>query len=210
MGVKIRHVVLAFAGIGVLLVAVLVPDVIHGHVVTGVEVLGNDYILVGLVAVVVAVVSAWVLFTGRSGNLRQTELPEPERPARGRSPGATFDAYLATWRIRLPLAGRRYRTVVRERIHRAAVRVVMSEAGCSRSEAESSLHTGRWTDDPIAANFLRNDTDTPGYRQYLRFPRHAKHTIHVIERRAQTGRPQKRSVANERERAPEPRTVPAD
>lgn len=184
---SIRRPVLAFAGLSAIVTALFVPDALQSQVITAVETFGNDYILIAIVAVAVILTAMLVVFSGRSSNRHRADLPEPERPVRGRVPGATIDDHLRSWRIFLPIVGRYERASVVGRIRQAGIRAVMIADGCSRDDATTALDRGTWTNDPVAASFLDVETGPTGSHWHPRFPAQARRTIEVIESYARGG-----------------------
>lgn len=151
---RIRRSIFALAGLGSVAAAIFVPHVVAFRIAALVDTVGNDYILVGLVAGIGILLGAVALFSGRPTTLRQAELPEPEGPMRGAVPGSTLDTALDVWWIDLPIVGRRRRERVRSRLHSAAIGRLMQSNGCSREQASELLANGMWTDDPQAVAFF--------------------------------------------------------
>ena len=131
-----------------------------GLVSAAVSALGNDYLFVASVGGASIVVAAAMLYSGRSANLTQATMPDPERPTAVPAAGDGFDERVESLRFALPVVGRRERERVRERLRTAAVEATVRSAGCSRGEAERRVASGAWTDDDDAAAFL-SSTDSP-------------------------------------------------
>jgi hypothetical protein len=102
--------------------------------------------VVGLLALVQGVRYA---LERRSVDRQSTDLGEPERRYRPPTPGDDFDR--RTDVSRLPVSSLRR---VRTRLHDAAVASMVAQ-GLSTGVAEDRIETGEWTDDPVAASFLR-------------------------------------------------------
>ncbi|QLG29731.1 hypothetical protein HUG10_19185 (plasmid) [Halorarum halophilum] len=153
---KRRRVVLGAAGVVLLGLALLgsgdgpLADLVDAAVTA----LGNDYLFLVAIAAGGLVVASAMVVSGRSGNLRQARMPDPERPVAVPTPGAGFDDRIGSVRFGLPVVGDSTRESVRERLRTSAVDVTMRSEGCSREEAERMVADGRWTDDPDAAAFL--------------------------------------------------------
>lgn len=154
-----RRVLLGTLGVASLGLALTVADAgpLAAAARTGVETLGNDYLLVAALGALGTLVGLLMLATGRSGNLVQTTTPDPERPPSVPAAGDDFDRTVRSLRFTLPLVGRSARRTVRERLRAAAVEATAHDAGCSRAEAERRVADGTWTDDDAAAAFLATD-----------------------------------------------------
>lgn len=143
-GVVLLGLALTMAGGGPLTTAVR----------AGVETLGNDYLFVVVLGVAGCLVAVSMLISGRSGNLAQTDTPNPEQPPTVPAVGEEFDQTVGSVRFALPVVGRSARRRVRERLRTAAIAATMRADGCRRETAERRVDEGTWTDDPAAAAFL--------------------------------------------------------
>ncbi|MDZ7689291.1 MAG: hypothetical protein U5J64_11400 [Halobacteriales archaeon] len=119
--------------------------------------LGNDYLLVAVIAGAALVLGLVFAFQGRAGTVQQAETPDAEGVESVPAPGDDFDELVSEasgWR-----SGKE-KDAVRERVREAAVDVVASKENCSRPEAERYIDTGTWTADRYAAAFL-GGSDAP-------------------------------------------------
>lgn len=113
--------------------------------------LGNDYLLVGVVAGAAIALGLVFAFRGRAGTVRQVETPDAEGVQSVPAPGDDFDELVreaSGWR------SREKKGEVRERVRRAAIDVVADKENCSRPEAERYVDTGTWTADRYASSFI--------------------------------------------------------
>lgn len=151
-----RRLLLGVAGVALLGLASTVADdgVLATAVRAGVESLGNDYLFVAVLGVAGCLVAASMLVSGRSGNLAQTDTPNPERPPTVPAVGEEFDRTVGGVRFAVPVVGRSARRRIRERLRTAAIAATMRADGCRRETAERRVDEGTWTDDPAAAAFL--------------------------------------------------------
>lgn len=142
---------LAFA-LGVLtIVAPAVADAIPIEAV--VALLGNDYILVAVLAGAAVLVVLTVLAVRGVTGIDQTTPPDPEEVHSVPRFGEAFDAVISGGGLRALLTTERHRQV-RTRLREAAIATVMRETNCTRAEARERVERGTWTDDPEAAAFL--------------------------------------------------------
>jgi hypothetical protein len=173
------------AGVAALLapsLAALVP------VDAALAVAGNDYlVVVPLAAAGVAVCLGLVAVVATRGVTEATP-PAPEGVPTADPPGADLDRALAGRRSVATRLHPRWRARVHDRLREAAVRTVARTDGCSRAEARARVAEGAWTDDPVAAGFLREPpspwTEIPGLaRGESRFQRGARRTVAALRRR---------------------------
>lgn len=156
---------LVAGGLAAFAVALLVTFVPGGEAVVPVEpvvgVLGGDYLLVAVVGVL-AVVAVLVLATRRaSSRVDQATPPDPEGVQGAPPLGAAFDRRLEEpFELRSLVAGRP-RSAVRERLREAATLAVARQDGATREAARRTVEAGQWTDDPVAAMFLRRRPPAP-------------------------------------------------
>ncbi len=174
----------AFAVGAAAIVAPGVADLVP--VAAALAVAGNDYLLVVPLAAagVLACVGAVTLVAARG--VTEATPPSPEGVPVGEPPGADLDRVLG---------GRggvtaRLDPAVRRRTHRrlrdAAVETVARADGCSREAARERVDDGSWTDDAVAAGFLRSPpsrwTELPGLaRGESRFQRGVRRTAREVE-----------------------------
>lgn len=154
-----RRASFALAGVFVVLATVVLSNTLNAVVATVVDVLGNDYIFVGIFGVLAFVIGLIVLAAGRSSKLHQAELPEPEEPVLAAAPGAEFDSLIGRWWIDVPYVGGRSRETVRTRVREATIHAIMRAEGCDRDRALAEIEQGTWTDDELAARFVNASED---------------------------------------------------
>lgn len=146
---------LAVLGLSLVIITFVTPPALEDAVEIGLTILGNDYLLVGVLGLVALVGASLVFATGRSATLQQTDLPNPEHPVRAPSPGAHIDNLLDCWWIDLPVVGRRTRATVREEIRAAALELIRRHVDADPATARRLVETGEWTDDEQAGAFLQ-------------------------------------------------------
>lgn len=153
---KRRRLLLGTLGVVVLGVGVTVAgDGPLAATIDGVvAALGSDYRLLAAIAAVGVIAAAAMLFSGRTGNLKQRSMPDPEGSVSAPTPGDGFDERVSGLRFALPLVGRSHRQRVRDRLRTAAIEAVRYSDQCSHAVAERRVATGAWTDDPAAVAFL--------------------------------------------------------
>jgi hypothetical protein len=127
--------------------AALVP------VEAAVDLVGNDYFLLGLFGGVALAVLGWMLGRRASEQVEQASPPDPETVPDAPRPGAGFDDLLGRWAGGLD---GEERTRLRERLRTDAVYREMA-TGVDRATARERVEAGEWTDDPVAARFLAGE-----------------------------------------------------
>ncbi|MBX0294988.1 DUF7269 family protein [Haloarcula nitratireducens] len=160
-----------------------------------VEALGNDYFLLGLFGGVALAVLAWMVGRRATGSVTQADPPDPETILDAPRPGEGFDALLGTTIPRHRDSGETA-DALRERLRTAAVRAEMRD-GRSRERAEERVADGRWTDDPVAGQFLSDDPSSPALGERARlwllgdsWVQHgARATARELTRQTETERP---------------------
>ncbi|EJN57166.1 DUF7269 family protein [Halogranum rubrum] len=118
---------------------------------------GNDYLVVAVVAGVGLLAAIGRFYAGRTSTIQQATMPDPERPVTVRPLGDEFDESLATTRIHVPVVGRAARRQLHADLRDVAIRTLCRVDHCSRAEALAHLERGDWTTDDDAATFLRTD-----------------------------------------------------
>ncbi|GAB3671850.1 DUF7269 family protein [Halopiger thermotolerans] len=89
----------------------------------------------------------------------------PERVPTAPAPGHDLERIVdRRWPVTLPPARRRR---LRERMRETTVRTLVRTTGCDRAAAETKIVTGTWTDDSVAAEFVRPDADPDRSRTRL-------------------------------------------
>lgn len=145
----------------------------------------NDAVLVAGLFAAAYVIASLVGFVGvahRDGRDAGRVRPPEEAPPVPR-PGVTYERILDS---RLPVAlGPARRRRVRSGLRRAAARSVATHDGSHLQRARVAIRRGDWTDDPVAAAFLREDdaAESSALERLvarLRFRRHARRTARVV------------------------------
>jgi len=131
---------------------------------SAVELAGNDYFLLGVFGGVAIAVLIWMLSRRAREQVVQATPPDPETVPDAPRPGARFDELLGQWPGTLSEADRQR---LFERLRADAVRAEM-QAGASRERAIERIEAGEWTDDPVAARFLRGPESKPSASGRLR------------------------------------------
>ncbi|MFC6757197.1 MULTISPECIES: DUF7269 family protein [Haloarcula] len=126
--------------------------------------LGNDYFLLGAFGGVALVVLSWMVARRATGQVEQAAPPDPETVPDAPRPGERVDEMLARLPWALSTADRAY---LRERLRTAAVSDQLGE-GRSRASARERVESGAWTDDPVAARFLADESAGPTVTERLR------------------------------------------
>lgn len=164
----------------------------------------DTLVVVGFFTVAFTVsVSVWTLSGVRRSD--PSTPPRVESAAGGDHPGAAFDASVDRWPA-VSLSQDR-REAIRDRLRETAVRTLMREGNRrgagdrsrtgylsregnrsqggdhSRDDARERVRRGTWTDDPIAADFLRPEhaSGVGALRRRLRFRRDVRRTVEAIE-----------------------------
>ncbi|MGM0592407.1 MAG: DUF7269 family protein [Halobacteriota archaeon] len=129
-----------------------------------VETLGNDYLLITVLAAVGLAASVPVVLSGRTSALSQATTPTPEHPATAPEPGTRVDEALASPSVWLPVVGQRRREALRSRLRRDAIETLVRVEACTRREASARVESGTWTEDPDAAALLAGDAPETAVR----------------------------------------------
>ncbi|QLK26117.1 hypothetical protein HYG81_00350 [Natrinema zhouii] len=150
----------AIAGAGLVLIGlafVAVPEL------TGPLGLGESF--VSLIGVIALLQGLRTVQSRRHSDVRQTELPTPERPQALPTPGEEIDATIDSGQVGYRREGRE----LRERLERAAIDALVLAEGLTEDEAREALENGTWTDDPwAAAQFTNTMPDWTPWRVRLR------------------------------------------
>lgn len=131
------------------------------------EWLGNDYFLLAAFGVVAVAVFAWMAGRRAIERVDQASPPDPETVLAAPRPGTAFDRRIDGW----PVFSARRRDgddAFRERLRTAAVAAEMRQRDCSAAIARERVADGRWTDDDVAARFLRANVSGPSVADRLR------------------------------------------
>jgi len=129
---------------------------------------GNDYFLLATLAVVAAVVLAWMAGRRATERIDQARPPDPETVLSAPRPGTDFDRRIDDWPLFL---GRRRGDddALRERLRTAAIAAEMHQHDCSVATARERVADGRWTDDDVATRYLQTESSMPSITDRLRF-----------------------------------------
>lgn len=148
-------------------VLAVVPGVVPSEPIErGVELLGNDYFLLGAFGVVALALFLWMSVRRARERVTQATPPDPESVLDAPRPGGSIDRYVDGWPTLSTRAGSDESAAVRERLRATAVAVEMHERDCSRERAQERVDEGTWTDDPSAAWYLRaGEPASPSLRE---------------------------------------------
>jgi len=143
---------LLFVVVGVALIAVPDPFPFGAEVI--------------FLAGIAALLAAALTVRGRlQGEITETVMPDPERPADNQRPGDEVDRMLYEMtELRQGVAENSEH--LEERMDRLGVAIVQDREDCSVVEARGILQSGDWTDDPDAAAFFqgeRTEADEAGF-----------------------------------------------
>ncbi|MBV0924948.1 hypothetical protein KTS45_12145 [Halomicroarcula limicola] len=163
-----------------------------------VEALGNDYFLLGLFGGVALAVLAWMVGRRATGSVTQADPPDPETILDAPRPGEGFDDLLGTTVPRHRDSGETAERL-RDRLRTAAVRAEM-RGGRSRERAKKRVADGRWTEDPVASQFVSDDPSSPALGEQAKlwllgdsWVQHgARATARELTRETETERPVER------------------
>lgn len=128
--------------------------------------LGSPYVFVAAFGVFAFVVVFGVLLARAIDGLDESTPPDPEDIYQVPQPGHQFDEFVeGSDGIAQRVFGSR-QEAVRRRVEQTALATLMRTEGMSRSEAQTAIARGTWTDDPQAAAFL-SEHRTPSVGQRL-------------------------------------------
>ncbi|ELZ07300.1 DUF7269 family protein [Natrialba aegyptia] len=143
----------------------------------------DDEILLVAFFVVVFVIASlllpFVLLDDSDRADRTPPEPIPSTPPPGRELEHVLDR---RWPLSLPPA-RRHR--IRDGLRRTTIRTIVRTEGCATETARDHLADGTWTDDPVAAAFVRPEPESDGsllrsLRERLYFARRARRTARAV------------------------------
>jgi hypothetical protein len=156
------RVALAAAGVAALALAIAIAGSEGADPASAVvAALGNDYFLIAAFGAAALALAAPILASGRAANLRQYEMPTPERPTSAAAAGAGFDEACRRWRLHVPVYGVEARERLRARLLTAAVETERRRADCDLETARERVRDGDWGDDGVAAAFLAGERTPP-------------------------------------------------
>lgn len=131
-----------------------------------VELLGGPYVFVALFGVVAFAVVLGVMLARAIAGLDESTPPDPEDIYQVPQPGHRFDRFVeGGGSVGRRVFGSRHEGV-RRRIQQTALATLVRAEGLTRSEAETAIARGTWTDDPVAAAFL-SERRTPSVTERL-------------------------------------------
>ncbi|SDQ99778.1 DUF7269 family protein [Natronobacterium texcoconense] len=145
---------------------------------TGEHFLAATFTLFFLLAFSLVPLGVWSL---QDPSETEPTVPEqvPTTPVPGRDVERIVDR---RWPVSLPQSRRRR---LREQLRETIVRTLVHRSDCDQATAEAMLENGTWTNDPIAAKFVRADPDREGTRlelaiDRLRFTRRLRRTVQAV------------------------------
>ncbi|WP_332900002.1 DUF7269 family protein [Haladaptatus sp. CMSO5] len=165
-----RRVVFGVLGVGIFLLAYLAtgnPDLagaLPGEAL--VSALGNDYLVLVVVAVLAAVITLFVTVSARNGARDHTTPPEAEQVTDVPLAGDIYDDLISNSPL-WALTHREACDLAKQQLTATAVRVVQAERGCTQTTAKKQVARGTWTDDPFAARFLGSEAPPLEPEQWL-------------------------------------------
>jgi hypothetical protein len=119
-----------------------------------VELFGGPYVFVAAFGVAAFVVVLAVMLARAIDGLDESTPPDPEDVYRVPQPGHRFDTFVeGGGSVGRRVFGSRHEGV-RQRIQQTAIATLVRAEGLTRSEAETAVSRGTWTDDEVAAAFL--------------------------------------------------------
>ena len=157
----------------------------------------TNYAFVKLVGLLAAVQGFRVVQERRRSDVDQAETDDPETTVPAPTPGEGFDERLRSVRLGNRKERFKSRKQLQNELESAAVDAIVQQEGCSPTEAEARLETGRWTDDPHAAAFVGGpNPPRRSWRAWLRqslggetqFERRARRTADAVARYVEEGR----------------------
>ncbi|WP_436925499.1 DUF7269 family protein [Halosimplex amylolyticum] len=152
-----RRLALGVPGVALVALALVGTGLVGGLVPAeaAVAVLGTDYVFVALIGGGSLAVAAAVLVDG--DEVDQARMPDPESATAVPAPGDDLADRLDSWRVAVPVLGRRVRRDVRDRLREDAVTAVRRARNCDEAAARERVDSGAWTSDSRAAAFLASD-----------------------------------------------------
>lgn len=132
--------------------------------------------------VLASLLGPFVLLDEADRSNRAAEIPEsvPSTPAPGHDLERILDS---RWPVSLPRARRRR---IRAEFRRMVIRAIVRTSNRPANTAREALERGAWTDDPVAAAFVRTEPDRESSRlrslvERVRFPRRTRRTARAIQ-----------------------------
>ncbi|WP_232833816.1 hypothetical protein [Saliphagus sp. LR7] len=142
----------------------------------------DDTLLVGFFTAAFVIASLLAPFTFLSGGSAGKTTRPPERVPLTDTPGD--DLMVLDRRLWLPIPRSRRRQV-RSRLQHTAIRTLVRTADCSAADAKAQIEVGSWTDDRVAAGFVRSESES--VLDHLLFPRRARRAAQAILEESETG-----------------------
>ena len=145
---------------------------------TGDVLLASIFTLCFLLAVSLVPFGVWTL-----QEPSETEPTAPERVPTTPAPGRDLERIVDSRRPTSLPRSRRLR--LRDRMRETVVRTLVRAADCDEETAEAMIANGTWTDDPVAAEFVRVDPNWERSRlesavDRLRFTRRLHRTVRAV------------------------------
>lgn len=187
---------LGVAAVGLAAVTALAPDLVAGLDVGAA--FENDYLFVVPLGLAAVAVVLGALASRSIRGIDQATPPDPEGVPTADPAGAEFDRLVeGGWRS--AVAAHRQRARLQQRLQETAIRTVTRVERCSRAAARRQVEAGTWTDDPVAAAYLAEDSErgqrsaTADVGAFLRLEsplqRRARRAARAIEGAARGDRP---------------------
>lgn len=120
-----------------------------------IRVLGSDYVVVAVVGLLSIGLAALFVATRHVRGVDEATPPVVEGVQSASYPGTEFDRAAASSGVSWSETDDED---CRPRLREAAIRVTMRRDGCSRGVAERRVARGEWTDDSVAAGYLRGSS----------------------------------------------------
>lgn len=147
--------------------------------------LGSDYVVVAALGLLAVGFSGLVVASRRVRGVDEVTPPAVEGVQSAARPGRAFDRSVGTgWLLRWVDAPDPH-----PRLEAAAIRATMRADGCSRADAERRVADGSWTDDAVAARYLRDSSHSDASTSLGRHDRRrVRRTVDAIARRSDGSR----------------------
>jgi len=191
---RVGRYLLVAVGVAAFILALFPRLIPSDPIERGVELLGNDYFLLGTVGAVAVALLTWMSVRRAREQVTQATPPDPESVLDAPRPGESFDRYVTGWPTLSARTGSNGSAAVRERLRETAITTEMHARDCSRERAREHIEDGTWTDDSVAAKYLQTDESArPAFRERARLAlrgeswsqRGARATATVLTERAE-------------------------
>ena len=154
---RVLRYLLVLVGVGAFAIGLSGGAVIAPLAATAIEVLGNDYLLVAVVAGLALGLMLLALGVRAIRGSTQFVPPDPEGIPSAPSPGHEFDGYVDGGFSPRRLLFTDEHDRVRDRLRETAIQTEMRRSNCAREEARQRIDRGTWTDDVEAAAYVGED-----------------------------------------------------